>query len=140
MVIERLARGRAKLVADLYNPQVVEVLEGVAGRAAAEQRRLHRRIVARSLAMCAAADLVLCANERQRDLWIGGMALHGLIEPDEYASDPTLRARVMIVPFGLPDGPPPAPSGALRAAFPAIGDRRAGARLGRRSLGAGSIR
>ena len=123
VVIERLARGRAKLVADLYNPQVVEVLEGVAGRAAPEQRRLHRRIVARSLAMCAAADLVLCANERQRDLWIGGMALHGLIGPDEYASDPTLRARVMIVPFGLPDGPPPAPSGALRAAFPAIGDR-----------------
>ena len=135
VVIERLARGRAKLVADLYNPQVVEVLEGVAGRAAPEQRRLHRRIVARSLAMCAAADLVLCANERQRDLWIGGMALHGLIGPDEYASDPTLRARVMVVPFGLPDGPPPAPI--WRAARGVSRDRRqrAGARLGRRSLG-----
>jgi glycosyltransferase involved in cell wall biosynthesis len=121
VVIERLARGPAKLVADLYNPQVVEVLEGVAGRAPAEQRRLHRRIVARSLAMCAAADLVLCANERQRDLWIGGMALHGLIEPGDHDRDPALRERVMVIPFGLPDGPPPEPSGALRRAFPAIG-------------------
>jgi glycosyltransferase involved in cell wall biosynthesis len=119
VVIERLARGPAKLVADLYNPQVVEVLEGVAGRPPADQRRLHRRIVARSLAMCAAADVVLCANERQRDLWIGGMALHGLIEPDDHERDPALRERVMVVPFGLPDGTP-APSGALRRAFPAI--------------------
>ena len=56
----------------------------------------------------------MCANERQRDLWIGGMALHGLIDVDDYARDPTLRSLVMVVPFGLPDGPPPAPTGALR--------------------------
>ena len=27
-------------------------------------------------------DLVICANERQRDLLIGGMALHGLLDPE----------------------------------------------------------
>ena len=64
---------------------------------------------------------MLCANERQRDLWIGGMALHGLLDPDAYARDPTLRSRVMVVPFGLPGDPPPAATGALRGAFPAIG-------------------
>jgi hypothetical protein len=108
-------------VADLYNPQVVEVLEGVADRAPAEQRRIHGRIVARTLAMCAAADLVICANERQRDLWIGGMALHRLVDVATYRSDPTLRSLVAVVPFGLPDGPAPAATGALRRAFPAIG-------------------
>ena len=36
------------------------------------------------------------------------MALHGLIDVDAYARDPTLRSRVMVVPFGLPGDPPPA--------------------------------
>ena len=121
VVLERVARGPARLVADLYNPIVVEVLAGVAERPPAARRRIHGRIVARTLGLLAAADLVLCANERQRDLWIGGMALHGLLDPDAYARDPTLRSRVMVVPFGLPGGPPPAATGALRAAFPAIG-------------------
>ena len=121
VVLERVARGPARLVADLYNPIVVEVLAGVAGRPPAERRRIHGRIVARTLGLLAAADLVLCANERQRDLWIGGLALHGLIDDDAYARDPALRSLVMVVPFGLPGGPPPTATGALRAAFPAIG-------------------
>jgi Glycosyl transferases group 1 len=108
--LERLAGG-PRLVIDLYNPVVVEVLEAVAGRSPRAQRRIRSLIVQRTLAQCAAADLVLCANERQRDLWIGGMAMHGLIESGSL---------VMVVPFGLPDEPPVA-SGALRAAFPAIG-------------------
>ncbi len=114
IVLARL--GSVRLVADLYNALVVELLEGGA------QRRTQRRIAARTLAMCAAADLVLCANERQRDLLIGGMALHGLLDPETYARDPTLRSLVAIVGFGLPDEPAPKPSGALRAAFPAIAE------------------
>ena len=68
VALERLAGGPARLVADLYNPIVVEVLEGVAGGRRARSAGSTRRIVARTLALCAAADLVLCANERQRDL------------------------------------------------------------------------
>jgi glycosyltransferase involved in cell wall biosynthesis len=121
VALERLAGGPARLVADLYNPVVIEVLEGVAGREPRVRRQIHGRIVARTLALCAAADLVICANERQRDLWIGGMALHRLIDIDAYERDPTLRSLVEVVPFGLPETPAPAATGALRAAFPAIG-------------------
>jgi hypothetical protein len=112
-----LERLNVPLVADLYNALVIEMLE------AGAQRATQRRIAARSLAMCAAADLILCANERQRDLLIGGLALHGLLDPATYARDPTLRSLVAVVPFGLPDGEPPQPTGALRAAFPGIGER-----------------
>ncbi len=115
VVLARL--GSVRLVADLYNALVVELLEGGAAR------RTQRRIAARTLALCAAADLVLCANERQRDLLIGGMALHGLLDPETYARDPTLRSLVAVVGFGLPDEPAPPPTGALRRAFPEIGDR-----------------
>jgi glycosyltransferase involved in cell wall biosynthesis len=120
VVLERLAGSPTRLVADLYNPIVVEVLAGAAGRSPAAQRRIQRRIAARTLALCAAADLILCANERQRDLWIGGMALAGLLDPETAARDPALRSLVAVVPFGVPDTPAPADDGALRAAFPAI--------------------
>jgi glycosyltransferase involved in cell wall biosynthesis len=121
-LLGRLARLPARLVLDLYNPIVVEVLEAVAARPPRAQRRIQALIAARALAQCAVADLVLCASERQRDLWLGGMALNGLIELEAYRRDPGLRSLVDVVPFGIPAEPPPEPSGVVRATFPAIAE------------------
>jgi glycosyltransferase involved in cell wall biosynthesis len=121
-LLGRLARGPTRIVLDLYNPVVVEVLEAVAARPARTQRRIQSLIAARSRAQLAAADFVICASERQRDLWLGGMALSGAIELEAYRSDPTLRALIDVVPFGIPGEPPrPAADSPLRAAFPGIG-------------------
>src|SRR4051812_32000570 len=122
-LLGRLAALPVRLVLDLYNPVVVEVLEAVAAEPERAQRRIQGLIANRALAECAVADLVLCASERQRDLWLGGMALGGLIELDAYRRDPSLRSLIDVVPFGVPSEPPPAASGAIRAAFPAIGSR-----------------
>ena len=121
-VLASIAGTPTALVADLYNPIVVEVLEAVAGRSARAARRTQAALVHRTAALCAAADLIVCASERQRDLWIGGLALAGLLDLDAYRRDPTLRSLVAAVPFGLPSAPPPARAGLLRAAFPAIGE------------------
>jgi glycosyltransferase involved in cell wall biosynthesis len=121
-LLGRLARMPVRVVLDLYNPVVVEVLEAVAARPARAQRRIRSLIASRSLAQLAAADFVVCASERQRDLWLGGMAVSGLIELDAYRRDPSLRSLVDVVPFGIPAEPPrPAAKSPLRAAFPAIG-------------------
>ena len=93
-----LERRRARAGAARRRPLQPDRRRGARGRRGAAARRAppdpraDRRAHARRC--CAAADLVLCANERQRDLWIGGMALHGLLDPDAYARDPTLRSRV----------------------------------------------
>jgi glycosyltransferase involved in cell wall biosynthesis len=118
--LARIAGTSTALVVDLYNPIVVEVLEAVAGRPARAARRTQAALVHRTLALCAAADLIVCASERQRDLWIGGLAMAGLIDVDSYRRDPTLRSLVAVVPFGLPSEQPVG-GGALRAAFPQIG-------------------
>ena len=122
-LLGRLSSLPARLVLDLYNPVVVEVLEAVAAKPERAQRRIQGLISNRVLAQCAVADLVLCASERQRDLWLGGMALGGLIELDTYRRDPSLRSQIDVVPFGIPPGPPPQPTGVVRASFPAIGRR-----------------
>ena len=49
---------------------------------------------------------MICASEKQRDLWLGGMGLAGLIDVDRYRADPTFRDYVDVVPFGLPDRAP----------------------------------
>jgi glycosyltransferase involved in cell wall biosynthesis len=121
-LLGRLARLPTRVVLDLYNPVVVEVLEAVAARPQRQQRRLRSLIASRSFAQLAAADFVVCASERQRDLWVGGMALGGLIDLEAYRRDPTLRSLIDVVPFGIPAEPPRAAAvSPVRAAFPAIG-------------------
>jgi glycosyltransferase involved in cell wall biosynthesis len=120
-LLGRLARLPTRVVLDLYNPVVVEVLEAVAARPKSQQRRVRALIASRSFAQLAAADFVVCASERQRDLWLGGMALGGLIELDTYRRDPTLRSLIDVVPFGIPaEAPRAAADSPLRGAFPAI--------------------
>jgi glycosyltransferase involved in cell wall biosynthesis len=119
-VLGSVAGSPTALVADLYNPIVVEVLEAVAERPPRAARRTQAALVQRTLALCAAADLIVCASERQRDLWIGGLALAGLIDVEAYRRDPALRSLVTVVPFGLPREPPPAGGGRLREVFPHI--------------------
>jgi glycosyltransferase involved in cell wall biosynthesis len=115
-LLTRVARLGPRLAVDLYNPTVVEVLEATRGRPEASRRRLRAIVAAAATAHLAAADFVACASERQRDLWLGGMALRGLVDPEADAADPALRGLIDVVPFGVPAEPPRGP-GRLRAAL-----------------------
>jgi glycosyltransferase involved in cell wall biosynthesis len=106
-LLGRLRRLPVRLALDLYNPVMVEVLEAVAAEPPRTQRRIQQLIGMRALAQCAVADFIVCASERQRDLWLGGMAMNGLIDLETYRRDPTLRSLIDVVPFGIPDEPPP---------------------------------
>jgi glycosyltransferase involved in cell wall biosynthesis len=72
------------------------------------------------LGQCAVADLVICASEKQRDLWLGGMGLAGLIDRERYRADPTFRSYVDVVPFGLPDRQPRRSQPVLKGIWPGI--------------------
>ena len=52
------------------------------------------------------ADGILCASEKQRDLWIGFLMAQKLIAPSLYDQDPSLRHFIDVVPFGLSSIPP----------------------------------
>lgn len=121
-LLGRLRRLPVRLALDLYNPVMVEVLEAVAGEPKRAQRRIQQLIGMRALAQCAVADFIVCASERQRDLWLGGMAMNGLIDLETYRRDPTLRSLIDVVPFGIPDEPPPeaAAEPVLKGAWPGI--------------------
>lgn len=121
-LLMRLESLSCRLVADLYNPTVMEILEAVGPRGEAAARRQQSVATLQAVAMCAAADLVICASERQRDLWLGLMAAHGLLDLAAYRVDPSYRSWVDVVPFGLPERPPGQGAGrVLRGVWPGIG-------------------
>ena len=107
-LLRYIARMPARFVADLYNPQMIEVLEAAGDGPSSSPRRAWRSM----LGQCAVADLVICASEKQRDLWLGGMGLAGLID-------------VRALPR-RPDLPQLRGRGAVRAARPAAALLRAG--------------
>jgi glycosyltransferase involved in cell wall biosynthesis len=109
-LLRAVARSPARLVLDLYNALPIEVLEAAAAMPERAARRSQRIVTLGVLANLAVADLVLCASERQRDLWLGGMAFGGLLDPARYRGDPSFRSYVEVVPFGVPDGDPPQPA------------------------------
>jgi glycosyltransferase involved in cell wall biosynthesis len=116
-LLRYVAKLPVRFVADLYNPQMIEVLEATGDDASTSARRAWRSM----LGQCAVADLVICASEKQRDLWLGGMGLAGLIDVARYRADPTFRTYVDVVPFGLPDRPPRRSEPVLKGVWPGIG-------------------
>jgi glycosyltransferase involved in cell wall biosynthesis len=106
VVAALLRRSQARIVYDLYDPKPLQMLEAFAS-ASPVRRRYHSRLALdHVLGALSDGDYLLCASERQRDLWIGAMLAAGLITPAEYRADPTLRARIDVVPFGVPSDPP----------------------------------
>ncbi len=66
------------------------------------------------------ADLVLAANERQRDLWLGSLAAIGRVSPAVYDADPTLRSLIDVAPFGIRPEPAVAKKRVIKGVHPGI--------------------
>lgn len=67
-------------------------------------------------------DFFLCAGERQRDLWLGALLAAGRLNARTHAADPTLRALIDTVPFGVPQAPPRAGAPVLKGVVPGIAE------------------
>jgi glycosyltransferase involved in cell wall biosynthesis len=100
---------RFATIADLYDPHEQELATLQAGRE--RERALRERADIQALQL-RHADIVLCASERQRAELIRAAAAQdpsGARPPDP-----------VVVPFGIPDAPPPSGRRPLRERFPQI--------------------
>jgi glycosyltransferase involved in cell wall biosynthesis len=102
------------LVVDLIAPVALEMMEvrDDPGRRATVRWRAREMV-----AHMAAADLVICSNERQRDLATGAGMAAGLLDPESPAP---FHERVVVVPHGL--DPEPARGGASSLRSGALAD------------------
>jgi len=108
------------LVADIYDPFLLENLELFRERPLSERDRWNRndhRLIEQALRR---ADFFLCASERQRDFWLGALLMANRINPYTYDDDESLNRLVSVVPFGLPDAEPQASGPFMRGVHPAV--------------------
>ncbi len=115
-----LRRAAARVVYDLYDPEPFEVAERLREDGAAKRRLVTTLTSDRVLRALADADHLMCASEKQRDLWLGAMLGERTLTPEEQYRDPPLRSRIDCVPFGIPAEPPVARGPGARARFPQI--------------------
>lgn len=66
------------------------------------------------------ADFIFCADERQRDMWIGMLMALALVPPDVYERDPSLRRFIDIVPYGVSQTPLDARGPVIKGVVPGI--------------------
>jgi glycosyltransferase involved in cell wall biosynthesis len=116
-----LATSQKIIVFDVYDPLHLETLaltKGATGPVRDDHVRLSVDNLNRQLQR---ADFLICASDRQRDLFIGQLCALGRANALTYDHDPTLRSLIDVVPFGLPDESPEHKAPALRGVVPGIG-------------------
>jgi len=117
-----LARSSKVIVADIYDPMHLEVLEQL--RAVPEGRRYLETldITAVMNEQIRRADFMVCASEKQRDFWLGQLAALGRLNPFTYDADSAVRSLIDIVPFGVQDQAPVQVAHGIKGTIPGIAE------------------
>lgn len=108
------------MIVDIYTPIVLENLEVHTFRSFGQRQWVHERDLSVVLDQLRRGDFFACANEQQRDYWLGMLSALGRINPYNYQSDKSLRNLIDVAPFGLPEEPPQQTQRALRGQVPGI--------------------
>ncbi len=115
---EILAGGQHYLVVDLYDPITLEQLAVDTGGELGHW--LHLEYTALLNEQIKLGDFFLCANERQRDYWLGALSALGRLNHDTWDRR-DFRRLVDVVPFGLPTEAPVGGAGpVLKGVAPGI--------------------
>ncbi len=117
-----IGRSSAIVIADVYDPMHLEQLEQARPQGQPAWSEAVSSATESLEPAALRADFLVCASERQRDLYLGQLAALGRLNPDTYAQDRTLRRLIDVVPFGIPAADPVKTRPALRGVIPAIGD------------------
>jgi glycosyltransferase involved in cell wall biosynthesis len=116
-----LATSQKIIVFDIYSPLHLETLALTKGTTG-EGRDAHVRLSIETLNnQLKRGDFLICASERQRDLFIGQLCAVGRANALTYDPDPTLRRLIDVVPIGLPDEDAEHRHPAIRGVVPGIG-------------------
>lgn len=98
-----LVESEAIIIADVYDPLHLEVLESGKDEGEDSRQFLVNYCVDMLTTQLRRADYIICASEKQRDFWLGHLGALGRISPENYDADHSLRALIDVVPFGVSD-------------------------------------
>lgn len=97
---------KVKIILDAYDPITIEALEQKRADQLSERSDVNKILLLEQGLSFYFADSIICASEKQRDLWIGVLSSLNRLTPKEYDRDISLRKLIDTVPFGLNKKPP----------------------------------
>lgn len=97
---------RVRIIIDAYVPGPLELLEHFKSDATFEREGKILSETSNIILSFKLAEGILCASEKQRELWLGFLMGQKLITPALYDRDSNLRNFLSVVPFGLPNSSP----------------------------------
>ena len=98
----KLARKyNTRTILDAYDPMAIESLEANKSKGIGERILLNKLLLTVQSSSFCFADSVICASEKQRDLWLGVLSTMNKITPNTYDEDNSLRNLIDVVPFGI---------------------------------------
>ncbi len=106
-----------KIIIDAYVPGPLELLEHFKIDSVQDRQRKVFSEISNLILSFKMANGILCASEKQRELWIGFLLAHKLITPALYDQDSSLRHFLAVVPFGLSSIPPKKTGKGLREKY-----------------------
>lgn len=92
---------KLKIIIDAYVPGPLELLEHFKTEPLHERQGKVFSEASNLILSFKMADGILCASEKQRELWLGFLLGQKLITPALYDQDSSLRHFLAVVPFGL---------------------------------------
>jgi glycosyltransferase involved in cell wall biosynthesis len=120
-IISRIRKIGARYIADLYDLNLIEVLEYAKdepGEKQVSSFKLNRQTLVKELLT---SDHILCSNQRQRDFYLGLLSSLGRLNPGTYDLDPDFSNFISLVPFGMESsGPKTRTKNIYHKKFPAI--------------------
>lgn len=119
-IFPSIARTTKIVVADLYDPIQLEQLEQNKYRPIGYWRDEVTKAVSLVNEQLARADFIICATDRQRDLWLGNLSALGRLNPNVYSADSSFDSLLALVPFGLETSPATQTRHAIKGTVPGI--------------------
>lgn len=105
------AKHNTKIILDAYDPISIESLEQNANEEKKVKDGINKVLLLEQNMSFYYSDYIICASEKQRDLWLGVLSSLNKLRPEIYERDRTLRNLIDIVPFGIQKIPPKAIKG-----------------------------
>ena len=116
----KVKRAGIKFIADLYDPLIIEVMEYLKYDRPAYRNIVYNFQFYLLLLQLSASDHILCASERQRELYLDLMAQYG-IKKLSWQNGLDLDSTISLLPFGFPkENPKPSNIRIIEERFPQI--------------------
>lgn len=100
-LIKKIKSLGIRYIADLYDPLIIETLEYTSSDSEGVQKRTFDFNYATLRLQLLTADHILCASERQKDLYFGFLSALKKINPKSYKENPDFSNIISLLPFGL---------------------------------------